>query len=159
MVGKIRLDFGGRNAPRRMRAALRRDRGPDKSKPSDTCPLRQPQPAQQSRFALAPLTVLYRGRSQAARMSGKNGESALALRTLHYRKLAARVLPNPVRQLPRAAAVRPDGTGEIPPELGNLANLEFPRLSGNRLTSCVPDRLRYVTRNDLADLELQFCAP
>ena len=55
------------------------------------------------------------GNRQATRTSaqppsafGRSLNPPLPLRTPHYRKLAARVLPNPVPQLPRVAAVRPD---------------------------------------------------
>ena len=39
-------------------------------------------------------------------------------------------------------------TGEIPPELGKLTNLEMLRLTGNRLTGEIPSEL-----GDLANLE------
>ena len=48
-------------------------------------------------------------------------------------------------------------TGEIPPELGGLANLTRLLLSDNRLTGCVPPRLRDVPDNDLDQLGLPFC--
>ena len=32
-------------------------------------------------------------------------------------------------------------TGEIPPELGNLANLEYLAIDENQLTGCVPNSL------------------
>ena len=48
-------------------------------------------------------------------------------------------------------------TGEIPAELGRLANLTLLYLSGNRLTGCVPAGLRDVADNDFARLGLAFC--
>ena len=45
-------------------------------------------------------------------------------------------------------------TGEIPVELGRLTNLTVLSLSGNRLTGCVPARLRDVADNDFAELGL-----
>ena len=48
-------------------------------------------------------------------------------------------------------------TGEIPTELGNLANLTVLRLAGNQLTGCVPASLQDVADNDLAHLGLPFC--
>ena len=48
-------------------------------------------------------------------------------------------------------------TGEIPEELGSLAELAELRLSGNKLSGCVPQTLRAVEFNDLHDLGLPFC--
>ena len=48
-------------------------------------------------------------------------------------------------------------SGQIPPELGNLYNLEDLYLGGNQLSGCVPSGLRNVLGNDLADLGLSFC--
>ena len=49
-------------------------------------------------------------------------------------------------------------SGEIPPELGNLASLEILDLSDNRLSGCVPSRLsgRLNMHNSALD-NLQFC--
>ena len=49
-------------------------------------------------------------------------------------------------------------SGEIPSELGNLANLEWLHLSGNHLSGCIPAGLRDVPENDLLSLDLPFCA-
>ena len=49
-------------------------------------------------------------------------------------------------------------TGEIPPELGGLANLQRLYLGGNLLTGCVPDGLRDVPNNDIVSLGLLFCS-
>ena len=40
-------------------------------------------------------------------------------------------------------------TGEIPTELDSLTNLDTLWLAGNRLTGCIPPRLRDVPNNDL----------
>ena len=45
----------------------------------------------------------------------------------------------------------------IPPELGNLANLETLYLSGNQLSGCIPEGLRDVETNDLAFLGRLWC--
>ncbi|MCE2404184.1 MAG: hypothetical protein J4F43_03385 [Dehalococcoidia bacterium] len=50
-------------------------------------------------------------------------------------------------------------TGEIPRELGLLYNLAELRLSGNSLTGCIPVALEDVATNDLASLNLLYCAP
>ena len=50
-------------------------------------------------------------------------------------------------------------TGSIPTELGWLFNLEELRLSGNSLTGCIPVALKDVATNDLASLNLLYCAP
>ena len=49
-------------------------------------------------------------------------------------------------------------TGQLPPELDNLDKLELLALSGNRLTGCVPVRLRDVSENDFGRLGLPFCS-
>ena len=49
-------------------------------------------------------------------------------------------------------------TGEIPPELGDLSNLQDLYLRGNQLTGCVPDGLRDVPNNDFVRLGLPFCS-
>ena len=48
-------------------------------------------------------------------------------------------------------------TGEIPAELGRLTNLAVLRLAGNQLTGCVPAGLKRVPDNDFAQLGLPFC--
>ena len=48
-------------------------------------------------------------------------------------------------------------TDDIPPELGKLTQLTLLRLSGNRLTGCVPAALEDVSTNDFEGLELPFC--
>ena len=49
-------------------------------------------------------------------------------------------------------------TGTIPAQLAELTGLKELRLSGNRLTGCVPPSLREVAVNDLDDLGLPECA-
>ena len=49
-------------------------------------------------------------------------------------------------------------SGQIPYELGILSNLESLYLSGNRLSGCIPGGLRDVEENDLDDLVLPFCS-
>ena len=49
-------------------------------------------------------------------------------------------------------------TGEIPNALGLLENLTLLHLSGNQLTGCVPAALMDVEDNDFAQLGLAFCA-
>ena len=49
-------------------------------------------------------------------------------------------------------------TGGIPAELGDLDNLQELYLGGNPLTGCVPDELRDVPNNDLTSLGLPFCS-
>ena len=48
-------------------------------------------------------------------------------------------------------------TGTIPAELGRLTNLTVLHLSGNQLTGCVPASLQDVADNDFAQLGLPFC--
>ena len=49
-------------------------------------------------------------------------------------------------------------SGEIPPELGNLANLGYLTLSGNQLSGCVPSSLLGRLEMDYSDLgSLRFC--
>ena len=48
-------------------------------------------------------------------------------------------------------------SGEIPAELGDLSNLEQLWLSGNQLTGCIPSDLGDVQDNDLDELGLPFC--
>ena len=49
-------------------------------------------------------------------------------------------------------------TGGIPTELGDLSNLQELYLGGNRLSGCVPDELRDIPSNDFASLDLPFCS-
>ena len=48
-------------------------------------------------------------------------------------------------------------SGEIPAELGRLANLRLLWLRGNQLSGCIPEGLRDVENNDLDRLRLPFC--
>ena len=48
-------------------------------------------------------------------------------------------------------------SGEIPPELGSFAYLEWMQLSGNQLSGCIPEGLRDVETNDLGLLGLAYC--
>ena len=48
-------------------------------------------------------------------------------------------------------------SGEIPADLGSLANLEWLWLKENQLSGCVPEGLRDVATNDLRWLRLPFC--
>ena len=50
-------------------------------------------------------------------------------------------------------------SGEIPSELGRLRDMWFLSLGGNTLSGCVPRGLRYVLLNDFPDLGLPFCGP
>ena len=50
-------------------------------------------------------------------------------------------------------------TGEIPSELGELDKLTSVTFRGNQLTGCVPASLRDVADNDFAQLGLPFCTP
>ena len=47
--------------------------------------------------------------------------------------------------------------GPVPPELGNLANLETLGLSSNQFSGCVLAELLDVPDNDVAGLGLPFC--
>jgi Leucine-rich repeat (LRR) protein len=49
-------------------------------------------------------------------------------------------------------------SGKIPPELGKLSNLIALFLAGNQLSGCVPEGLRDVDSNDLSELGLPFCS-
>ena len=49
-------------------------------------------------------------------------------------------------------------TGTVPAQLAELTGLEELRLSGNRMTGCIPPSLRDVAVNDLDDLGLADCA-
>ena len=48
-------------------------------------------------------------------------------------------------------------SGTIPPEFGNLSNLESLYLRDNQLTGCIPVALQSVVNNDLDQLGLPFC--
>ena len=48
-------------------------------------------------------------------------------------------------------------SGIIPPELGNLSNLDTLSLGNNQLSGCLPAGLRNVSNNDLHLLDLTFC--
>ena len=48
-------------------------------------------------------------------------------------------------------------TGEIPVELGKLANLESLLLRGNSLAGCIPPALRSTPDSDLETLGLAYC--
>ncbi len=48
-------------------------------------------------------------------------------------------------------------SGPIPPEPGNLANLEVLYLGGNELSGCIPAGLMEIRTNDLGDLGLPAC--
>ena len=48
-------------------------------------------------------------------------------------------------------------SGEIPSELDDLANLYSLRISGSQLGGCIPERLRNVSDNDLDDLDVPGC--
>ena len=52
---------------------------------------------------------------------------------------------------------RNDLSGGIPPALANLNNLTTALISGNRLTGCYPAVWDYVSDNDLADSGLRSC--
>ena len=47
--------------------------------------------------------------------------------------------------------------GEIPAELGSLANLSRIYLLGNDFTGCVPAALAEIPRNDVDELGLPLC--
>ena len=48
-------------------------------------------------------------------------------------------------------------SGEIPPELSNIASLQTLRLADNGLTGCIPEALGKVADNDLDSLALPLC--
>ena len=48
-------------------------------------------------------------------------------------------------------------TGEIPPELGAIANLKTLSLNSNEFSGCIPKELEDVPSNDLIALGLPFC--
>ncbi len=48
-------------------------------------------------------------------------------------------------------------TGDFPPELANLSNLEGLNLGGNALTGCIPSTLQNIESNDLTSLNLPYC--
>ena len=50
-------------------------------------------------------------------------------------------------------------SGEIPSELGSLTNLRRLYLSGNQLSGCIPEGLRDVENNDLGLLGLAYKLP
>ena len=51
-----------------------------------------------------------------------------------------------------------DLSGEIPPEMANLANLTEVYISGNRLTGCYPAVWKLADNSDLAESGLASCA-
>ena len=70
-------------------------------------------------------------------------------------------IPTQLGDLANLAQLRLEGnqlSGAIPAELGRLANLTLLYLSGNQLTGCVPASLRDVADNDLVQLMLAYCA-
>ena len=48
-------------------------------------------------------------------------------------------------------------SGDIPPELGHLANLRVLELGHNLLTGCIPIALQNVPSNDFPILNLPYC--
>ena len=48
-------------------------------------------------------------------------------------------------------------SGEIPPELGSLSSLGWLYLSNNQLSGCIPSGLEDVPNNDFSDTGLPFC--
>ena len=49
-------------------------------------------------------------------------------------------------------------SGPIPPELENLTNLTLLHLSDNKLSGCLPEIWRDVDENDLDEVTLPFCS-
>ena len=71
-------------------------------------------------------------------------------------------IPAELGQLTKLQVLRLAGNqlhGEIPSKLGELPDLTILTLAGgNQWTGCIPGRFRDVKHNDLAQLNLPFCA-